>query len=93
MFVKVVKIQERLVGNEKFHYLVEITLNTNHITFLSENYEMKQMLSEGKIDLDLHNATSFTDIKLSTGKNITVVGNTRTIETKISKTTKKILRG
>ena len=66
MFIKVVKIQERRINDEKFHYLVEITLNTNHITFLSENYEMKKRLSEGKINLGLRNDTGFTTIKLST---------------------------
>jgi len=93
MFIKVVKIQERWLGDEKYHYLIEITLNTNHITFLSENHEMKNKLNEGKINLDLHSATGFTDIKLSNGKSITVVGDTSVVESKISRSTKTILRG
>jgi len=92
MFIKVIRLIERWNNGDKNYYLNEISLNTDHIAFLTENYEMKSLLREGKFNLNLHPQADFTDIKLSSGKEITVVGNTSTIETKISKSSKKLLR-
>jgi hypothetical protein len=91
-FIKVVRVMERWTDGDKKHYLHEISLNTNHITFLTENHEMKTMLKEGKIDFNLHPQADFTDIKLTSGKKITVIGNSSIIESKIMKTNKKLLR-
>jgi hypothetical protein len=92
MFIKVVRLMERWHNGEKNYYPVEISLNTNHIAFLTENLQMKSLLKEGTINLSLHPQADFTDIKLSTGKQITVVGSTSMIESKIAKTSKKLLR-
>tara|TARA_E500000318_G_C3463813_1_gene173742 strand:- start:284 stop:565 length:282 start_codon:yes stop_codon:yes gene_type:complete len=92
MFIKVIRLIERWNNGDKNYYLNEITLNADHIAFLTENYEMKSLLREGKFNLNIHPQADFTDIKLSSGKEITVVGNTSTIETKISKSSKKLLR-
>ena len=92
MFIKVVRLIERWSGGEKNYYPIEISLNTSHITFLTENLQMKSILSEGDIDFNLHPQTTFTDIKLSTGKQITVIGSTSMIESKIANSTKKLLR-
>lgn len=93
MFIKVIRLVTRQYNNEKHYYLNEISLNTNHIAFITENSEMKSMLNEGKINLNLNNQAHFTDIKLSSGSVITVIGSASIIETKIAKSSKKILRG
>jgi len=92
MFIKVVKVIERWISGEKGFYLAEISLNPNHITFLTENQHIKQSLKESKIGLSLHPDAEFTDIKLSSGKKITVIGNTSLIESKILKSNRKLLR-
>ena len=92
MFIKVVRLIERWTNTEKRFYLHEISLNTSHIAFLTENLEMKSLLKEGAINFDLHPQADFTDIKLTTGKEITVVGSTSMIESKITSSTKKLLR-
>ena len=92
MFIKVIKVIERWISGEKGFYLTEISLNSNHITFLTENQQIKQSLKESKMGLSLHPDAEFTDIKLSSGKKITVVGTTSLIESKILKSNKKLLR-
>ena len=92
MFIKVIRLVERWTNNEKRYYLHEISLNTSHIAFLTENTQMKTLLNEGAINFNLHPQADFTDIKLSTGKEITVIGSTSMIESKIASTTKKLLR-
>ena len=92
MFIKVIRLIERLNNGDKNYYLHEISLNTNHIAFLTENYEMKSLLSEGNININLHPQADFTDIKLSSGKKITVVGSASMIEAKIFNSGKKLLR-
>ena len=93
MFVKMYKIVERYVSGEKNYYLSEITLNTNQITYMSENLELSTLLREGKMNLDLNEGASFSNIRLSNGNQITVIGNPAEIQSKIMKSSKKILRG
>jgi hypothetical protein len=92
MFIKVVRLVERWSNGEKNYYLHEISLNTSHIAFLTENHQMKSLLKEGAINFNLHPQADFTDIKLSSGKEITVIGNTNVIESKILNSNKKLLR-
>jgi len=93
MFIKVIRLIERWSNGEKNYYLHEVSLNTNHIAFLSENVEIKSILMEGKLNIDLNKKADFTDIKLSSGKEIIVVGSASVIESKIINSGKKILRG
>ena len=91
-FIKVIRLVERWTNEERHYFLHEISLNTGHIAFLTENLQMKSLLREGAINFDLHPQADFTDIKLSTGKQITVVGSTSMIESKILKSNKQLLR-
>ena len=92
MFIKVVKVFERWTNGERGFYLTEISLNSDHIAFLIENEQIKQSLKESKLGPSLHPSADFTDIKLSSGKKITVVGSRSLIESKILKSNRKILR-
>ena len=93
MFVKLYKVIERWSGTEKNYYLSEISLNTAHISYMTENVELTEILREGKMNLGLNENASFTKIKLTSSKEITVIGTPSLIESKIAKTSKKILRG
>ena len=93
MFVKLYKVIERWTSGEKNYYLSEITVNTSQISYMSENTELTSLLREGKMNLDLKNGVGFTDIRLSGGKQIIVVGDPAFVESKIMSSNKKILRG
>jgi hypothetical protein len=72
-----------------------IFVNPKHILYLSEDREFKGYLREGKINLDLNNLTVFTKLKVFEGdgtREFTIVGDPRTIQTKMAKT-KQLLRG
>ena len=93
MFVKLHKLNTRQDGT---HYLTEVRLNVSHIVYISENTDMQAQLSEGRIGLDLHPNTKFTNISVS-GKHNTekmiVVGDPSIIESKINKPYRQLLRG
>lgn len=93
MFVKLHKLNLRHDGN---HYLTEVRLNVSHILYISENTDMQVQLSEGKIGLDLHPNTKFSNISVS-GKNFTeniiVIGDPSLIESKVNKPYRQLLRG
>ncbi len=94
MFIKLYKINRRLNGQENEFYLSEVSVNISHITYLAENSDYKKMLSEGKMNLNLHQNAQFTDITLLDKQSITVVGNPTMIESKIvQNSSKTLLRG
>tara|TARA_Y100000114_G_C11738276_1_gene317498 strand:+ start:1238 stop:1522 length:285 start_codon:yes stop_codon:yes gene_type:complete len=94
MFVKLVKINERVIKGKTDYYLSEVSINILQISYMSENTIFKQMLSEGSLNLDLNANASFTDLKLNTKQTITVVGTPSLIETKILlNSNKQLLRG
>ena len=77
------------------YYLTEIVVNVSHVSYLFENRKYKEALMEGKISIGLDKTAEFTDIvinKNGIGETITVVGDISIIESKISKSTKKLLR-
>tara|TARA_Y100000593_G_C4317014_1_gene341461 strand:- start:1784 stop:2065 length:282 start_codon:yes stop_codon:yes gene_type:complete len=93
MFVKLHKISQRSTGE---YYLSEIVVNTSHITYLSEDARMAELLQEGKIKLGLNKITQFTKIRIVSNKQLdelTVVGDISMIESKINKSNKKLLWG
>ena len=94
MFIRLIKLNERYNNGQVSHYLTEVSVNAQQILFITENYEYKKMLTEGKLNLDLNANADFTDIRLSKNQTITVVGTPSMIETKIlSNTNKQLLRG
>ena len=93
MFVKLHKISKRNSGE---YYLSEVVLNTAQIVYMTEDAGMNSLLSEGKINIGLNPMTRFTKIRLSDRskiEEITVVGDTDMIETKMMTSKKKLLRG
>lgn len=93
MFVKLHKLNLRRDGT---YYLTEVRLNVSHILYISENTDMQEELSEGRIGFDLNPSTKFTNISVS-GRNFTekiiVIGDPSLIELKINKPYKQLLRG
>ena len=83
----------RIIKSETNYYLKEVSLNVGNISYMSENTEMRSMLREGKIDLELNKNVIFTNIHLNDLREITVIGSPVEIEGKILKTTKTLLRG
>ena len=71
----------------------EISVNASQISFMSENTDMKVMLEEGKLNLELNRDAHFTDLRLHNSNDITVIGSPSIIERKILKNKKTLLRG
>tara|TARA_R100000152_G_C6692938_1_gene124129 strand:+ start:256 stop:537 length:282 start_codon:yes stop_codon:yes gene_type:complete len=93
MFVKLHRIEQRFDGS---YYLAEVRLNVSHISYISENMEMKAKLQEGKLGIGLHESTTFTNVTVSSNRNterIVVVGDPELIESRINKPYKQLLRG
>ena len=94
MFVKLYRINKRPSVEGDQYYLTEVSINVAKITFMSENHDMKTMLKEGKMNLELNHNAEFTDLILNTKQQITVVGSPSVIESYIIGSSKKtLLRG
>ena len=93
MFVKLHKISKSQNGE---WYLSEMHLNADKVVYMAENNEMKTLLEEGKLNLGLLSNHSFTTIRINSSsgiEEIVVVGNPTTIESKMLKSNKHLLRG
>ena len=94
IFIKLHQINK---SQDSGYYLTEVRLNVAHVVFISENLAMKKSLSEGKMNIGINKTASFSDIlvssKASGNYKITVVGTPDSIESKINKSSKMILRG
>lgn len=94
MFVKLYKVNKRSSPRGDQYYLSEVSINITRISYMSENTDMKAMLSEGKINLDLNDNVIFTDLVMTDKQKITVVGSPTIIESKmLQSTTRTLLRG
>jgi hypothetical protein len=85
----------RINTHKNEHYLSEIVLNVSHVAYLTENRSLKTALLEGKLSIGLDKAAEFTDIVVNQNgvrETITVIGDVGLIESKMQKTTKKLLR-
>tara|TARA_R110002020_G_scaffold191283_1_gene391105 strand:- start:708 stop:986 length:279 start_codon:yes stop_codon:yes gene_type:complete len=91
-----VKLTQIKKDSFNMYRIASIYVNPKHIVFMSEESTFRQELIEGKIDLGLDKNITFTKIKINESANfseIIVVGTPEMIESKISTTTKKLLRG
>ena len=91
MFIKLQKIVENLKGET---YLTEVMVNIKHISFISENRELRSDLLEGRVLKGLSNMARFSDVSLLSPngqQTITVVGAPEVIESKISTSTRQLL--
>ena len=94
MFIKLYKVNKRYSTEGDQYYLTEVSINVARISYMSENADMKSMLQEGKINLDLNKNADFTDLYLNNKEQITVIGSPFTIESKIfQNSSKTLLRG
>ena len=94
MFVKLYKVNKRQVIEGDQYYLTEVSINVAQISFMSENIQLKAMLNEGKLNLELNKSVDFTDIRLNGREQITVIGSPSIIESKILlNSSKTLLRG
>lgn len=95
MFIKLFKLNKKWNAGEHDYYLSEITINSSKIVYMAEDVESISLLREGKINLSLHEAASFTKIKLSSAhgspEQIVVVGNPNLIEQKILRSSSRQL--
>ena len=92
MFIKLQKVARNPRGEA---YLSEVMVNVKHISFISENRQMRSDLVEGKILKGLSDMARFSDISLLSPngqQTITVIGAPDLIESKISVSTKQLLR-
>ena len=83
MFIKLYQIRNRGLND---YFLSEIMMNPKNIVYMTENVEMKRLLREGKINLELNSSAGFTNLRFQSGKSIEeiiVVGDPHLIETKI----------
>ena len=94
MFIKLYKVNKRHTVEGEQYYLTEVSINVQRISYMSENTDMKTMLQEGKMNLDLNNNANFTDLFLNNNQQITVIGSPSIIESKmVQGTAKTLLRG
>ena len=91
MFIKL----HRINCHHGKYYLSEIVVNVSHVSYLTENRIYRTALLEGHMDIGLDTGATFTDViinKNGISDTITVVGDIGLIESKISKSTKTLLR-
>ena len=88
----------QIKNNGDSYTLSTVYINPGHISHLSEHREYRNALREGKINLDLNPATTFTRVVVNEGDksaHFIVVGDPELIESKLNKSVSKrrILRG
>ena len=93
MFIKLFKVNKRQTLEGLQFYLTEVSINASQISFMTENVDLKNMLNEGRLNLDLNKSADFTDLRLHNTNEITVIGSPSVIESKILTSTKTLLRG
>jgi len=93
MFIKLFKVNKRQTLEGIQFYLTEVSINASQISFMTENIDLKKMLNEGRLNLDLNKNADFTDLRLHNSNEITVIGSPSVIESKILINTKTLLRG
>ena len=93
MFIKLIKVNKRQTLEGIQFYLTEVSINASQISFMTENIDLKKMLNEGRLNLDLNKNADFTDLRLHNSNEITVIGSPSVIESKILINTKTLLRG
>ena len=95
MFVKLHKILKDIEGG---YYLSEVVVNPVHIVYMAEDDNMNRLLKEGVINIGLNDNVSFTRIRMASKKDgiqeeIVVVGTPTSVQTKMLKSNRMLLRG
>ena len=93
MFIKLFKVNRRQTLEGEQFYLSEVSVNASQISFMTENVGLKDMLNEGKLDLNINKSADFTDLRLHNSNEITVIGSPSVIESKILTSNRTLLKG
>ena len=100
MIVKFIEVYEttNVHANEELrsYSLREVFINPEQVVCIRSDGGFKQKLNEGQLPKDLDKRQEFTKIYLNRGQSgldVTVVGAPKTIEERIRKTNKTILKG
>jgi hypothetical protein len=93
MFIKLFKVNQRQTLEGEQFYLSEVSVNASQISFMTENVSLKNMLNEGKLNLNINKNADFTDLRLHNSNEITVIGSPSMIESKILTSNKTLLKG
>ena len=91
MLIELVEVKKSLNGS---YNVSKILLNPRHIVYIQEDFEMSQLLAEGKINLGFNKGVAFSKIKVNEKHRpltITVVGSPEDIQSRLSK--RQVLRG
>ena len=91
-FIKLFKVNRRNDSKHGDFYLSQVSVNVAHIALMTENLELKMMLSEGNLGIGLSKDADFTNLKLQNGNELIVIGSPAIIESKMSSNSKRLLR-
>jgi hypothetical protein len=76
--------------------LREVYINPEHVVMIREEARMQQLNEDGVLPAELHSAHQFTKLTINrghTGTEIIVVGSPSIIETSLTHTSKKLIKG
>ena len=96
MVVKLVEVYEDQRFGRRAYQLREVFINPEHVVCLRGEPRFKELLSEGHLPEGIDSRQEFTRIQMSRGSlglDVVVVGPPQSIEEKIGKAKKKILKG
>jgi len=96
MVVKLVEIYEEHAFGRKDYKLREVFINPEHVVCLRDAPRFTQLLKEGRLPDGIDARQEFTRIQLTRGQlglDVVVVGPPQSVEEKMGKAKKKILKG
>ena len=96
MIVQLVEIYESSHFTGKRYELREVFINPEHVVCLRESPRFALLLQEGLLPEGIDQRQGFTTLQMNrgnTGLNIVVVGSPQSVEEKIRKTKKTLLKG
>jgi len=96
MVIKLIEIYESNKFAEKSYELREVFINPEHVVCLREDPRFKMLLREGLLPEGIDGRQDFTRVQMNKGNlglDIVVVGTPQSIEEKITKTKKTLLKG
>lgn len=96
MVIQLVEIYESSKFTEKKYELREVFINPEHVVCLREEPRFKMLLQEGMLPEGIDERQDFTRVQMNKGTlglDIVVVGGPQSVEEKIRKTKKTLLKG
>ena len=96
MVVKLVEVYEESSPGRRSYKLREVFINPEHVVCLRDEPRFKRLLGEGRLPEGIDSRQEFTRIQMTRGNlglDVVVVGPPHSIEEKISKEKRQILKG